>query len=93
MEGDDVVHGGVLPAGRYATVTAVGHPKELFGVTQRLLDRAAGQGLVWDRTDTPEGQRWGSRLEFYHTDPAEEPDMNKWTVELAFRLADSAHSD
>ena len=54
---------------------------------------AAERGLVWDRTDTPEGERWGSRLEFYHTDPAEEPDMNNWTVELAFRLADSAGSD
>jgi hypothetical protein len=28
------------------------------------------------------------RLELYKTDPAVEPDMNKWETELAFRLAD-----
>jgi hypothetical protein len=33
-------------------------------------------------------ERWGSRLEFYLTDPAEEPDMSKWETQLAFRLAD-----
>jgi hypothetical protein len=34
------------------------------------------------------GDRWGARLEFYLTDPAEEPDMSKWQTQLAFRLAD-----
>src|SRR5215831_15721980 len=34
------------------------------------------------------GERWGCRLEIYHTDPAVEPDMNSWVTELAFRLAD-----
>jgi hypothetical protein len=84
---------GVAPAGspffRYHVIDMA---RELVGVTKALLDWAAGRGLVWDRTDAPEGQRWGGRLEFYHTDPAEEPDMNNWTVELAFRLADSAQS-
>jgi len=43
--GGDVI-AGVLPAGRYATVTHVGHPSELMGVTKALLDWAAGQGLT-----------------------------------------------
>jgi DNA-binding transcriptional MerR regulator len=30
----------------------------------------------------------GKRVEFYRTNPAEEPDMNKWVAQLAFRLAD-----
>ncbi len=34
------------------------------------------------------GERWGSRLEIYLTDPNEEPDMSKWQTQLAFRLAD-----
>jgi hypothetical protein len=34
-----------------------------------------------------DGDRWGSRLEFYLTDPREEP-MSKWVTQLAFRLAD-----
>jgi hypothetical protein len=32
------------------------------------------------------GERWGSRLEIYLTDPAQEPDLSKWVTELAFRL-------
>ena len=83
----DVISG-VLPGGRYATVTHVGHPSELMGVTKALLDWAAGQGLTWDMSPGEAGERWGSRLEIYLTNPREEPDMSKWVTELAFRLAD-----
>ena len=83
----DVISG-VLPGGRYATVTHVGHPSELQGVTKDLLDWAAGQGLTWDMSHGSDGDRWGSRLEFYLTDPRQEPDMSKWVTQLAFRLAD-----
>jgi len=86
VDGDMIA--GVIPAGRYATVTHVGHPSELMGVTGALLDWAAGQGLTWDVSPDAGGERWGSRVEFYLTDPGEEPDMSKWATELAFRLAD-----
>lgn len=87
MDGDDLVVAGVLPAGRYATVTHTGHPSELAGVTGALLDWAAEQGLTWDMSPGEDGERWGARLESYLTDPAEEPDMSKWRTQLAFRLA------
>jgi hypothetical protein len=38
--------------------------------------------------DTDQGERWGCRVEFYLTDPAEQPDLSKWQTQLAFRLAD-----
>lgn len=79
---------GVLPAGRYATVTHVGHPDELMAVTARLLDWAQDQGLEWDMAPTLEGEMWGARLEVLMTNPAEEPDMHKWETVLLFRLAD-----
>jgi effector-binding domain-containing protein len=88
VDGDGNVVSGVLPAGRYATLTHVGHPSELYGITGTLLDWAAGQGLTWDMSPGEEGERWGARLETYLTDPSEEPDMSKWVTELAFRLAD-----
>jgi effector-binding domain-containing protein len=87
-DGDGEVISGVLPAGRYATVTHVGHPSELLGVTKALQDWAAGQGLTWDMSPEDDGDRWGSRLEIYLTDPRQEPDMSKWVTQLAFRLAD-----
>jgi effector-binding domain-containing protein len=88
VEGDAHMVSGVLPAGRYVTLTHVGQPGELAGVTKGLLDWAAGQGLTWDMTPGQYGDRWGGRLEIYLTDPAEQPDMSKWVTQLAFRLAD-----
>jgi effector-binding domain-containing protein len=88
VDGDGEIVSGVLLAGRYATLTHVGHPSELAGVTGALLDWGASQGLRWDMSRDGDVERWGSRLEFYLTDPAEEPDMSKWETQLAFRLAD-----
>jgi effector-binding domain-containing protein len=88
VEGDGHMVSGVLPAGRYATLTHVGHPSELVGVTETLQDWAAAQGLTWDMSPGPDGDRWGCRLEIHLTDPAQEPDMSKWETQLAFRLAD-----
>ena len=86
--GDDYVVSGVLPAGRYATLTHLGHPSELAEVTKALLDWAARQDLTWDMSPADGGERWGCRLEIYLTDPSQEPDMSKWQTQLAFRLAD-----
>jgi effector-binding domain-containing protein len=88
VSGDGRVVAGVLPAGRYATLRHVGHPSTLVAATGELLDRAAAIGLKWDMVASAAGERWGARLENYLTDPATEPDMNKWVTELAFRLAD-----
>ncbi|WP_238012747.1 GyrI-like domain-containing protein [Dactylosporangium sp. AC04546] len=86
VPGEGPVHAGVLPAGRYLTVTHVGHPDELLGVTGELLAWADAQGLVFDKVDTPSGERWACRLELYETDPAVEPDMHRWSTTLAFKL-------
>ncbi|MBV1850796.1 GyrI-like domain-containing protein [Catellatospora tritici] len=88
ITGDGDVFGAVLPAGRYVTVTHRGHPSELEGVTGAVLAWAEQQGLRWDTTATPDGERWTARLELYHTNPMEQPDMSQWQTELAFRLAD-----
>ena len=90
LTGDGRVVAGTLPAGRYATLTHVGHPSELAEATRALLDWATDEGLTWDLRPGEGGERWGSRLELYLTDPAEEPDMSKWVTQLAFRLADQS---
>jgi effector-binding domain-containing protein len=87
MNGGEGFVADVLPAGRYVTLTHVGHPSELVAATKTLLDWAAGQGLEFDMSPGENGEQWGSRLEFYLTDPGQEPDMSKWVTQLAFRLA------
>jgi effector-binding domain-containing protein len=85
--GDDRVRAGVLPPGRYATLRYTGHPDGLIGATAALLEWAAARGLTWDVTRTGQGDTWAARLEIYETDPAQEPDLNKWVTQLAFRLS------
>jgi hypothetical protein len=85
-DGDDV-HGGVLPAGRYLTVTHTGHPDELIDVTTAFLAWADDHDLAFDVTPSPEGDRWGCRLELLLTNPAEVPDTDQWQTQLMFKLA------
>lgn len=87
IDGDDGVVTGVLPAGRYATAYHHGHPDDLVPAVAALLQWADNEGLVWDMHPTPKGDAWGCRLEIYEADPP--TDMNDWTTQLAFRLADT----
>ena len=80
--GEEQIVTGVLPAGRYASVTYLGHPDGLVDATRDLLAWADEQGLEWDA----DGNYWGCRLEIYKSDPREVPDMNDWETELLFRL-------
>lgn len=88
IEDDGDIRSGTLPAGRFAVMTHTGAPPTLMAATSALLDWAAERDLTWDMSDTDAGQKWGCRLEFYLTDPAEQPDVSKWETQLAFRLAD-----
>ncbi|MFD2079432.1 GyrI-like domain-containing protein [Actinopolymorpha cephalotaxi] len=87
VDDDGPIRAGVLPAGKYVTLTHVGHPDRLIEVTAKLLEWAADRDLAFDVEKSERGDRWGSRLEIWHTNPAEEPDPSKWETELAFRLA------
>ena len=86
IAGQGDIRPGVFPAGRYVTVTHVGHPDELYGVTGALLSWAEGEGLTFDMTRAPDGEHWTSRYESYETDPRDEPDMAKWETVLCFKL-------
>jgi len=82
--GEGEIVTGVLPAGRYATITYHGHPDGLVNATGDLLAWAEQQGLGWDAN----GDNWTARLEIYRTDPREVPDMNDWDTDLQFKLKD-----
>lgn len=86
--GDERVRSGVLPAGRYVTATYVGHPSGLMEATRELLEWARDNDIRWDVSTVDGQERWAARLELYLTDPAEQPDMDKWETLLAFKLAD-----
>lgn len=87
VPGDSDVSTGVLPAGRYAVLVHTGHPSELVDATAKLLAWGQENGIVWQASK--DQREWAARIEFYLTDPAEEPDMQKWQTELAFLVAET----
>lgn len=87
VQDDGDVRAGTLPAGRFAVMTHTGAPETLVAATAELLDWAEAHGLAWDVTRTEAGVKWGCRVEFYLTNPAEQPDASRWQTQLAFRLA------
>jgi effector-binding domain-containing protein len=85
LPGDGRVQPGVLPAGRYATLTYKDHALRANGA---LIDWARDNELAFDRRHVSEGDLFACRYEAYRTDPKVEPRKTKWAVELAIKLAD-----
>ena len=87
---DDQVTAGELPPGHYLETTFHGHPDGLRQATADLLAYADAEGLTFDRSDSPAGDRWVARLEYYLNDPDDQPDMTQWDTILSFKLRDEA---
>jgi hypothetical protein len=86
LPGDGRIASGIIPAGRYASLVYTG----VNGIkgNKALLDWAAKNNIRWDRWDDQNGDAFGARVEYFLTDPAEQPDRKKWETEVAIRLAD-----
>jgi len=89
VEGDGRVVPGSIPSGRYAVATHHGHPDGLSGTITALREWAAEQGVTWDIRREGGTEVWGGCFEFYLTDPAVEPDLGKWSIDLAYRIQDA----
>jgi hypothetical protein len=46
--------------------------------------------LSFDKADSPTGERWAARLEYYLTDPDDQPVMTQWDTTLSFKLTDGS---
>jgi effector-binding domain-containing protein len=88
--GDERVRPGVLPAGRYATTVHTGSygGDGLIRANADLQDWAEQQGVAFQVREGGHGEVWGSRLERYLSNPAEEPDPEAWRTEIAYLVAD-----
>lgn len=86
VAGDGRITAGEIPAGRYASLVYTG-PDGIPG-NAALIGWAERQGVQWDRWDDPRGDAFRSRVEYFLTDPAEQPDPDQWQTEVAIRLAD-----
>ncbi len=90
LEVVDGIEADALPAGRYASTTHMGSYDGLYNATRGLLQWAGEQGLHFDKHPSDKGEVWGSRIEWYESNPAEQPDPGEWVTRLTFRLAAAA---
>lgn len=87
---DGSIESGMLPGGKFVTLTWHGHYDALEEITAMLLTWTRHKGLALDMTTAPEGDYFACRLELYETDPSELPDPDDWVTTLAFKLRDGA---
>lgn len=85
--GDERVKADSFPAGRYATVVYVGPYDRLCDVHCALGEWIGKNNLRLVETKHADGSEvWGARTEFYISDPAEEPDPQKWETWVSFLI-------
>ncbi|MCZ2257892.1 GyrI-like domain-containing protein [Sporosarcina sp. G11-34] len=84
--GDDRVISGTIPTGKYATLVHNGHPDLLSDSFAILEEWARDRDIKWDIELKMEKEVWGGRFEYYLTDPVAEPNLNKWTTEIAYLI-------
>jgi effector-binding domain-containing protein len=85
VPGSGRVQAGELPAGRYVTLVHTGPYNGLVAANAALQDWARDQGIALE--SSAGGHRFRGRAEFYPTDPREEPDTDKWQVEIAYLIS------
>lgn len=86
IPGDENVHAGTFPAGRYASLMLTGAYDGLVAANAALQIWARENGHHWAMTKSAAGEEWACRLEIYLSDPATEPDPANWQTEIAYLL-------
>jgi effector-binding domain-containing protein len=86
VTGDSRVTPGVLPAGKYASLT---YTRYGMRANKALITWAKQHEIRWDRWDDPAGDAFHCRYEAYLTDYRIEPRKSEWKVELAIKLVDN----
>lgn len=83
VQGDDRVKVGEIPAGTYATLLHHGNPYGIDATHKEL--KAWGEAQGWSiRSKSHNGHKaWAGVFDFYQTNPAEEPNPDRWTTEVA----------
>lgn len=86
IAGDNRVKAGSIPIGTFATLVHCGHPDTINRSADLLHSWAKQQSLQWQKHRQGNHDVWAGRFEFYLTNPASEPDPNKWRTALAFLI-------
>lgn len=86
IPGDGRVVAGVIPAGRYVTLTHTGHPDCIVKSFAILEGWAKSHDIEWNNVVKDSKEIWGGRFEYYLTDPADQPNPEKWSIEIEYLI-------
>jgi effector-binding domain-containing protein len=86
LAGDARVRTGTIPAGRFARLIHTGPYDGLYEANVALGEWLGKQGIAHPMPEQAAGEYDAALMEIYGTDPATEPDPQKWETEVAFRL-------
>jgi effector-binding domain-containing protein len=89
VPGERRISAGVFPAGEYAVMVYSGpyEGRGLVNANAALIAWAKDNHIAFQKSSKDGVEWWEARLENYITDPATEPDPQKWQTELAFLTA------
>lgn len=85
-KGDKSVRAGIIPAGRYASMTHFGDFAGLYGTNGAIQDWIKSKNLAMKMQKGKKGDEFTSRLEIYKVGPWNQPDMAKWETEVLFMV-------
>jgi hypothetical protein len=86
--GDELVHAGELPEGRWVVALHRGGYAGLGALHGIVHAWAAEEGHVVARSSAPGGTAFGGSAEHFRIGPFEEPDPWGWETEVAYLLAE-----
>ncbi len=87
VQGEGAIRSGALPAGRYVTTVYKGDYSGLVPANASLQAWAKKHRLTLQRKDTSKGVVWGTRAEFYLTDPARVKNPKDWKTQIMYLVA------
>lgn len=89
--GNGRVQAGTMPQGVYATLIHRGHPDRLDEAYAALEKWGGAQEIKWDTRQEGKTRMWNGRFESFLTNPADQPDPNQWSTEIALLVAGDEH--
>lgn len=78
---------GTIPEGSYVRMVHRGHPDRLERAHEEIRRWADHEGVRLKREIDGGEEVWSGLFEFYLSDPAVEPDLNRWETELLYQVS------
>ena len=85
-QGGGPVRAGILPSGTFMSTQWTGPFENVHDVNAMLNGWADHNSVAWDAAETPDGTRFGCRIEIFHVTPRHVSDPRQFRTEIAIMV-------